>query len=961
MMWNTAVGSPILSTTDGLILPSLHSHRRVRSFSDGWFLVRLLVALTSIQRHQLRIAEGIPLDTKNMVQAGWYHLYLTSTQGTFLTSSGIAELFSLPPKKIRHSGSSLYLVHATDKWSPPSGAFWRISGNLYVVPDLINLSSDPRILRITPHSRPLLLNRYSVGYLLDGNEYSVLDDAKFWNYRSLHKLGLTGSSQVVSVIDSGIDPYHCFFHDPKEPVPINVTNRNHRKIIRLDAIADAVDGHFGHGSHVCGIIAGKSLCQDCGISQYDGVAPGALLYMHDLGSLNISANDLGDVDVPFFLSRMRAVGSFIASNSWGFPSGEEEVRDLWSEAAFDNPDILFVFAGGNAGDELTINVPGNSKNVLTAGAASKPFGASIEDASKRTWFLGDTEIVQDYGSQLWPLFSTNPLRTISHRKLVRFGENSNENIVFVPLDEKNVSEFCSIIEGLVNHAAVVVDRPINATCGTKPIVRIRNSAKPKFGENVSIFPVVIGTPPPMGRALISSQGPSDLGYMKPEVLVPGSSINSATAGDPNVPQPRSCSTSEVHSKTGTSMAAPALSGWMTLVRQFFVDGWYPLCRPGSSTGIRPTSMLLRAVAANAAHSVTTEIAGGYGIPVLSEVLGFSDLGLAFVNHENIGSHEHHLYSVSVTTGGKPLSVTLSYLDPPLAAESSDPLFADLDLLVVAPTGRLFLGNGREDSFATTEKVVISGAAVGIYSIHVISSVFADVSTVPYSIVVNGGFRPKSPHELRRTEPQDCGFDCGDGICSRTFCSCPPTRIGVACGHVVQRITHSGKRITKVGFREIAYYQFVLRENSFKMQGSAKGVRNVVFCFGFAGHAFKISEPSALCAIWQDRFDFQLSNKDHPNISKGKTVFMAAYAVTAKNADLRFSIENLGSALPEYAVILILLGLFLLILFLVCVCCRKYRRRWLSGFGVEAETTLLRQEEGHKVAIEETTQEVAPNP
>jgi hypothetical protein len=146
-----------------------------------------------------------------------------------------------------------------------------------------------------------------------------------------------------------------------------------------------------------------------------------------------------------------------------------------------------------------------------------------------------------------------------------------------------------------------------------------------------------------------------------------------------------------------------------------------------------------------------------------------------------------------------------------------------------------------------------------------------------------------------------------------------------------------------------------------MQGSAKGVRNVVFCFSFAGHASKISEPSALCAIWQDRFDFQLSNKDHPNISKGKTVFMAAYAVTAKNADLRFSIENLGSALPEYAVILILLGLFLLILFLVCVCCRKHRRRWFSGFGVEAETTLLRQEEGHKVAIEEITQEVALNP
>jgi hypothetical protein len=67
-MCNKAGSSPIFSMTDGLILPSLHWHGRVRTFSDGWFLVPLLVALTSIQ---LRVSEGIHLHTKNMVQAVW--------------------------------------------------------------------------------------------------------------------------------------------------------------------------------------------------------------------------------------------------------------------------------------------------------------------------------------------------------------------------------------------------------------------------------------------------------------------------------------------------------------------------------------------------------------------------------------------------------------------------------------------------------------------------------------------------------------------------------------------------------------------------------------------------------------------------------------------------------------------------------------------------------------------------
>jgi len=71
-------------------------------------------------------------------------------------------------------------------------------------------------------------------------------------------VGLTGKGQVVAVSDSGLDVYNCYFWDRSGPVPMNGSvDSSKRKVVQYDTIADTTDDYRGHGTHVCGTVAGK--------------------------------------------------------------------------------------------------------------------------------------------------------------------------------------------------------------------------------------------------------------------------------------------------------------------------------------------------------------------------------------------------------------------------------------------------------------------------------------------------------------------------------------------------------------------------------------------------------------------------------------------------------------------------------------------------------------------------------
>ena len=100
--------------------------------------------------------------------------------------------------------------------------------------------------------------------------------------------GLTGLGQICGIADSGINDLSCFFLDDSNMYNSPVTNRSgiiqrkRRKIIQYTGYADKVDEMGGHGTHVAGSVAGKSLSD---FSSMDGMAPDAKITFFDIGKL----------------------------------------------------------------------------------------------------------------------------------------------------------------------------------------------------------------------------------------------------------------------------------------------------------------------------------------------------------------------------------------------------------------------------------------------------------------------------------------------------------------------------------------------------------------------------------------------------------------------------------------------------------------------------------------------------
>ena len=124
----------------------------------------------------------------------------------------------------------------------------------------------------------------------------------------------------------------------------------------------------GHGTHVCGSIAGQCLN---GEFDSDGIAPESKISFYDVGNLNteyLSASKSYEIFGSPYLT-----GARIHSNSWGarmdsvYNSESYEIDQI----SHDNPDYLIIFAAGNDGDTVGKGSLGSqavAKNCLTVGA-----------------------------------------------------------------------------------------------------------------------------------------------------------------------------------------------------------------------------------------------------------------------------------------------------------------------------------------------------------------------------------------------------------------------------------------------------------------------------------------------------------------------------------------------------------------------------------------------------------------
>lgn len=74
---------------------------------------------------------------------------------------------------------------------------------------------------------------------------------------------LYGENQIIAVGDSGLDMKHCFFMDLSYNITIGEYTDKHRKVVMYDPFIDEYENDVGgHGTHVCGSIAGIPENQD---------------------------------------------------------------------------------------------------------------------------------------------------------------------------------------------------------------------------------------------------------------------------------------------------------------------------------------------------------------------------------------------------------------------------------------------------------------------------------------------------------------------------------------------------------------------------------------------------------------------------------------------------------------------------------------------------------------------------
>jgi hypothetical protein len=194
-----------------------------------------------------------------------------------------------------------------------------------------------------------------------------------------------------------------------------------------------------------------------------------------------------------------------------------------------------------------------------------------------------------------------------------------------------------------------------------------------------------------------------------------------------------------------------------LVRQYFVEGFYPSGTKQAADALVPSGALLKAVLVNSAVDMT----GVAGYPSDTEGMGrvLLDGALYFAgdtrrlavlddprNAAGLLTGESTSYELDVFASTEPLEVTLAFTEPPAALNAALATVNDLDLEVLSPTGVTYRGNvfaggasvpgGVADARNNLETVVLASPPTGVYTVRVRANA-VNQGTQGFALVATG--------------------------------------------------------------------------------------------------------------------------------------------------------------------------------------------------------------------------------
>ncbi|KAL9653802.1 hypothetical protein ABK040_012863 [Willaertia magna] len=434
---------------------------------------------------------------------------------------------------------------------------------------------------------------------------------------SISTRGLMGQGQIVTVGDSGLDGNSCFFYDAINAVPfVNSTkeaiamNSSHRKITSYWGFMDTISENNAHGTHVSGSVLGNAP-SGSSLKEYNGMAQEAKVAFIDLGCTNPDGcschgtdcycNLLKDKKCPpsdraiyppdlykDYFPFANALGSKILTSSWGggaMLGYSTDSVDI-DKFVWENKDFLVTFSAGNSGSYgyVTLSTQAESKNVISV-------GASVNNANAFRYALLNAT---DYNS----IAKSNAETLISYLGCPEPGLTSSSTCSQFDSNFTAVCDFlrtfktekdCCSQEGFC--APKSED---SASCGCN-LYGLGNTCCKKCREAIYNGPILDIVYTQESIAPFSSLGPTTDGRIKPEIVAPGYVVISAKSYDTSS-NPTVCSESKqsLLGMSGTSMSNPVVAGASALVRQYFIEGWYPNGKKDESKGFNPSAALLKA-------------------------------------------------------------------------------------------------------------------------------------------------------------------------------------------------------------------------------------------------------------------------------------------------------------------------------------------------------------------------------
>jgi hypothetical protein len=208
-----------------------------------------------------------------------------------------------------------------------------------------------------------------------------------------------GEGVIITVIDSGADPYNCCLSDQDNPVTyikinkrnykeeaVNIQQSKHRRILAYAAFdykpssqksSDFTDEYNGHGSHTsCSSIYGSTIPNTCGGHSKNIYQSKAKLLLIDSSATEEAGSSIYIPNSFYWVMEFsKLAGSSILSCSWGSPVNNYTYTAYEIDKfIINNPEYSVVIAAGNSGPAMSsISTPGTSKNGLTIGASSNSY------------------------------------------------------------------------------------------------------------------------------------------------------------------------------------------------------------------------------------------------------------------------------------------------------------------------------------------------------------------------------------------------------------------------------------------------------------------------------------------------------------------------------------------------------------------------------------------------------------